>query len=319
MSIMNEILVSAKSTRSQILTKLTAACDWAGISRGRALEYGALFAEHFTIEEKTREHFFAYNELSDVSEAYELWLNEVDLFPGLKEMIREVFSSGPLLREDERPGNSGSRPRNDAFPIILAGKLNKAGIAVASIEGIRRNKSARARDPNEGIIIKSDIAIEHCDLLIPIECKRPQSIEAMYARAAEARRQLSGINGIIAIDCSAAIRPAGQVLEAQTDKKAADFIDSLLASKVVPVVRRQFRQQVIGAILYIRTPVHTVHKISSILDSSGNPVTTYNLVTATTIFFVANPNSPQAKVFRSMKDAYMATLSAMGQPHNVEG
>ena len=313
---MNEILVSTKSTRSQILTKLTAACDWAGISRGRALEYGTLFAEHFTIEEKTREHIFAYNELSDVSEVYELWLNEVGLFPGLKDMIREAFSSGPLLREDERPGNSGSRPRNDAFPIILAGKLNKAGITVASIEGIRRNKNAQAHDSKETIIIKSDIAIEHCDLLIPIECKRPQSLEAMHARAAEARRQLSGMNGIIAIDCSAAIRPAGQVLEAQTEKKAADFIDRLLISKVVPVVRRQFRKYVIGAILYTRVPVHTVHKISPILDSAGNPVTTYNLVTATTLFFVANPNSPHAKAFRSMKDAYMATLSAVGQSHS---
>ena len=124
------------------------------------------------------------------------------------------------------------------------------------------------------------------------------------------------MNGIIAIDCSAAIRPAGQVLEAQTEKKAADFIDRLLISKVIPVVRRQFQQQVIGAILYTRTPVHTVHKRSPILDSVGNPVITYNLVTATTLFFVANPNSLHAKAFRSMKDAYMATLSAMGQSHN---
>ena len=107
-------------------------------------------------------------------------------------------------------------------------------------------------------------------------------------------------------------------MEAQTEKKAVDFIDRLLISNVIPVVRRQFRKHVLGAILYTRVPVHTVHKISPLLDSAGNPVTTYNLVTATTLFFVANPNSPHAKAFRSMKDAYMATLTTKGQSHSKE-
>ena len=273
---------------------------------------------HFVWREYLRswcsdEHIFAYNELSDLLEIYELWLQEVDLFPGLKGMVCEVFSSGPLLREDERPRNSGNRPRNDAFTIILAGKLNNAGIAVASIEDSRRNSSVLTQNSIESTVIKSDIAIKYYDLLIPIECKRPQSIDAMYARAAEARKQLSGMNGIIAIDCSAAIRPAEQILDAQTEKKAAGFIDKLLISKVVPVVRQQFRQHVMGAILYTRTPVHTIHKVSPILDSTGNPIKAYNLISATTLFFVANPNSPHAKAFRSMKDAYMAKL---GQSHD---
>ncbi len=86
---MNELLVSAKSTKSQILTRLAAACEWAGISQGRAANYGALFSEQFTIELKTREHIFAYNELSDLSEIYELWCNEADPFIGIKDVIRQ--------------------------------------------------------------------------------------------------------------------------------------------------------------------------------------------------------------------------------------
>lgn len=313
---MDELVISTKNTRSRILENLVAACNWAGISRGRAIEYQTLFDEFFRIERKSRDHILAYNELAELVEIYELWQDGIDIFPGLKNKIHDAFSSGPTLREDELSRNSGNRPRNDAFTILLAGKLKKAGIMVVTIDGIPANSGHPFSDRDLSEFLKSDVTM-WSKSLFRVECKRPQSKEAIGIRAKEARKQLNGQDGIIAIDCSAALRPPEKVLEAPSDHKAAEFLDKLLVAEAKPMIEEQFKPYVAGAIMYMRTPVHTIHKISPILDMNGNPITTYNQVAAATVLFMANANSPNRMVFRAIKDSYMGRMSVNAEAQSA--
>ena len=99
-----------KGHYSEHLAKLTAACEWLGIDRGRAARYGELTRELFEDDARSREHILGVNESCEVVELFELWENRVGNFPGLAEKIRLVFNKGPLLQEDENPRSSTRSP-----------------------------------------------------------------------------------------------------------------------------------------------------------------------------------------------------------------
>lgn len=241
--------------------------------------------------------------------------NIIDEFPGLKGKIKSAFTSGPLLPEDERVDNSGNRPRNDSFVLLLAGKLHKVGIEVIGVEGLPRIKKIPLTGKREKNYLESDIWVRHAGLDISIECKRPSTFGAIEKRTHEARKQLDGKVGIIAIDCSISLRPSEMILDAPTSEKAANFLSDQLASKAVPIVEKNLGPNVIGAMLHMRTPIHTIDKVSQILDLTGNPVTSYTQETASSVFFAVNAVSPKAQVFRNIKDIYMSKLSE-GQTEN---
>jgi len=310
---MNEVTRSAKVSPAEVLDQLTAACDWADISNGRAIQYKKLFKELYWTDKRSREHIFAYNELADLVEVYELWRHEIEKFPGLKDKIKAAFGSGPVLREDERPANSGNRPRNDAFPILLAGKLNRAGIPVVAVDGAPVTHSDSSASQDFSRFLAADIVVTCKGTFVAIECKRPQSKDIIGERAGEARKQLNGKNGIIAIDCSAALRPMEEIMDAPSEGLALTSLDKRLEVEAKPIVKTEFRENVLGLILYMRAPVHTIHKLSSILSFTGKPFTVYQQVTAATLLFVGNAGSRHADVYRSIRDRYLASLSANGR------
>lgn len=309
---MKEIFFRKEESQARILERLIAACCWAEISKGRGIKYQSLFEDRIKGKENTLEHILAYNELEDLVEIHRIWETRHHEFPGLKEKFKAIFTKGPILRENERPESSGNRPRNDSFVIFLAGSLIDAGIEVLGIDGISKTgRNPLLKQPNDNFF-KSDIFLHHLNLQIKIECKRPQSLEAILVRIKEARKQINWDNGIIGVDCSAALRPPEMILDAPSDKKAAEFLAALLSNKVERVVRGQFNPAILGAILHMRAPVHTIQKVSPILDIWGNSITIRNPNSLSTFFFMANPDSPNAHVFRSIKDIYMETFPKNG-------
>ena len=304
----DEVAIKKRSPPTEILDKLTEALDWAGIEKGRAIEYRRLFEESFSRDERIRDHIFVYSELMDLVEIFELWQRDVDNFPGIRTKIKEVFSSGPILREDELSGNSGNRPRNDAFTILIAGKLILADISVVAVEGILIQTVAESTEFNA--LLRSDIVVKCNGNHIVIECKRPQSKDKIATRAGEARDQMSGREGIIVMDCSAALRPVETILESPTEDEAIVFLNKLVETEAKPIVEREFRQNVIGAILHIRAPVHTVHKVSPIVSLSGEPIITYTRNTASSILSLGNSNSPKRDLFKNLADRLRASIQS---------
>ena len=107
---MNKTTKLVKRTPEEILQLLDETCSWAQVSRGRSLDYKRLFREFTMGDKRSREHIFVHNEVMNIIEIYELWKHRVDDFPGLQQKIREVFSEGPVLPEDENPTTSSNRP-----------------------------------------------------------------------------------------------------------------------------------------------------------------------------------------------------------------
>ena len=101
--------------------RLEEACGWLGINKGRAQHYIGLLREFHEEDKRTPQHVLAYSESCEVEDIHRLWQSKVEQFPGLKEKIFHVLSSGPVLREQEKADSN--RARNDAFVYFLAGML----------------------------------------------------------------------------------------------------------------------------------------------------------------------------------------------------
>lgn len=307
---MNEVAVKKNASKKETLDRLVDALNWAGIERGRAIEYRKLFEESSVEDRRTRDHMFAYNEFMELLEIYELWREHADNFPGIKDRIKGVFSSGPLLREDEQPHNSSNRPRNDAFTILVAGRLIRASASIMAVEGIKARNVADSKQLTEQL--RSDIVVYMGEDYVLIECKRPQSKEKIGPRIAEARGQLEGKDGVIVVDCSAALRPAETILEMPTEAEAVQFLNQLLVAEGKPIVDVEFRANIMGVLLYLRAPVHTILKVSPVLSMSGEPITTYTQNTASVLAACENGASPKSSVFKKL--ANLLTVSIESKP-----
>ena len=305
---MKEVFVRRDERQSEILERLKLACVWAEISQGRAMKYQSLFEDIIKGKTNSLEHILVYSELEDLIEIHKFWVKTHHWFPGIKEKVREIFTNGPVLREYELTESSGNRPRNDSFVIYLAGSLMESEIDVVGVEGIRKADEHSFVGIEYDRFYSSDIFVHHLGLPIRIECKRPQSIDAIRRRTKSAKRQIKGDNGIIAIDCSAALRPPAKFLDAPSDKKAGEFLHSLISDNVETLVRGQFSSNILGAIFHIRAPVHTIQKVSQILDLRGNPIIIYGPNSLSTLYFLGNSASPNVGVFRSLKDVYIDNL-----------
>ena len=292
----------------QTLQLLEEACKWAQIEQGRCLQYKRLYREFMREKKISQQHIFAYYELMDIVEIYEHWVQALAEFPGLEQVVKQALSKGPTLSGDENPGTGSNRPRNDIFTIVLAGKLLRAGIALRVVEGIHHRGHA---DRIESVLCGSpppDLVIEANDILLRIECKRPLSKNAIEHSAKEACRQIkrSVIDGIIALDCSAAIRPADSILEAPSEERAIDFISDKITEMAKRPVEKNFnRKNILGAILYARVPTHTV-QVSPILGPNGNPFNIYRQDSLYSINVLPNALSPQWHMLRSICDSLMS-------------
>jgi hypothetical protein len=108
-------VVVSRAHYTEHVARLTEACQWLGITQGRAVAYVTLVKGFFEKPLRTMEEIFSYNESCEVVDLWKLWRSHADDFPGLRQRLRQVCKKGPTLREAENPESSSNRPRNDAF------------------------------------------------------------------------------------------------------------------------------------------------------------------------------------------------------------
>ena len=210
MNVFDEIGPQTKSTYEQHIEALERARQWVGLERGRTLESPRLIREFHEQRAQHLAHLLAYNESCEITDIATLWEHHIHNYFGLKDKIREAFSRGPVVPENENPSTSSNRPRNDAFVYFLAGRLLAAGIDVITVDGIMKENEP---SPNA-----SDISIRFDGALVNIQCKRPRSEPKLRRAVHDARKQLSasGVRknlGIVALDCSVFLDPLTLYLE----------------------------------------------------------------------------------------------------------
>ena len=199
---MNPVIVQTKEQ----IEALRDACAWMGIGRGRASRYHRLLEE--SLEGAcSEEHLLAAYESSEIVDLYVLWKRHAAAFPGVKERLRKVAAKGATLREGEKPASSGNRPRNDAFVLLLAGKLLAADVDVVGVDGAMRSGVTGRESADIVVSLKSELFL--------VECKRPRSWNRLEERVKEAYRQIRRRSraGIVAVDCSVLLRRPGTILE----------------------------------------------------------------------------------------------------------
>jgi hypothetical protein len=224
----------------------------------------------------------------------------------LDRKIRLVFGGGPVLREDERPDNSSNRPRNDAFVYLLAGKLIKAGIDVVAVDGTVVDGSGWKSD--------ADITLYHNGSVIDVQCKRPLSLSQMQKRVKEACRQLmksmtGGQTGIVGLDCSAIIRPVDTLIEKDSAEDAVNFLGDLMERDIVPKARATLEPNVLGLILFARSPAMIRKGQSTILSASGIPYRRYfRPESVTSSLLVTNPRCPDSGMLKEVFEMLRQSL-----------
>ena len=305
---MNERIRVNQWTPGEIQEKLAKVCAWIGIKKGRIPRYQTLFHK-FTVENlRSRESIFAYNELINAIEIYELWKDEVDKFPTLIEYIGDTLNSGPLLADDENPKNSSNQSRNNAFTILLAGKLHNAGVSLKAIEGLQRTSSHNKNSPSRISQRPPDITIESEKSTFDIQCKRPHSQKSIKGNLKKAREQLRASEyhsngGMFAIDISRLIRPHETILVTSSEEEASSFLDRQL-DQIQKIVVPEFRDYVFGALLYGRIPVHIKIETSPILSMNEKSVTWIMPYTASNLLFLKNADSPHNPTFQVIWDQF---------------
>ena len=239
--------------------ELKDACEWLGISQGRAANYVRLLSE-FAEGRRSGEHKMAYYESHDIVELAKLWRDRIDVFPGLKDELRRVCKKGPDLSDKERTG-SNNRSRNDAFGYLVAGKFWSAGIPVVSVDG---------KDSGElASVLPADFIFRWGDIYFNVECKRLQNEARLLERAKEAARQItdSGRCGIIVMDCSALYRPDGYLLDNSDPDDVGEQLLEWLETHVAPKIIPKLSSDVFGFILFVGIPAMTY--TGKILAPSG--------------------------------------------------
>lgn len=287
---MDENIQTIKSIRhySEHIMRVERACSWLGIERGRAAQYSSYIRELYEKEDKrSHNHVLSLNESYEIVEIYDLWESHVNRFPGIKEKIKRCLEKGPLLREGENPDSSTNRPRNDAFVFLLAGKLIRGNMNVIAIDGLlARGVSCH---------IDADITFEWNGEYIDIQCKRPQNTNSLEKRVKQATGQINTTKrpsqkGIIAVDCSALIRPPGRLLERNSAEIALQDVADILQESIMPIVGKLFKPHIMLTLLFARVPAMTIIDESPILTISGEPFRTYRPESVSPSLGVINDN-----------------------------
>ena len=242
----------ARFDYSHQVDRLEAACKWGALSRGRATRYAKLIRELFTGRPRTREHVYACNESFEITDIHQLWELHTDRFPGIKTKICAALNSGSVVTDDERHEASSNRPRNDAFPFLLGGKLLAVGVEVLAVDGVLAS--------GQETQWSGDITIRHEKRILDIQCKRPFTNKTIVKLAQEGAKQITdavqpGV-GIIALDLSRTIRPQGKILATRSEDNILNYVDKLLRSTVPPGIVETIKDpKILGLIVFGRVPV----------------------------------------------------------------
>jgi hypothetical protein len=128
------------------------------------------------------------------------------LIPKLKEM-----ASGPILSTDEKTNSSSNRARNTSYELLTAARLIVAGYDI-------------------DLSTEADIIAHRDGFTIYVECKRPQSADAVNGNLKDALRQLRSrydmapdpvkARGMVALSISKAVPVTSQLLRAKNNLTA---------------------------------------------------------------------------------------------------
>ena len=183
---------------------------------------------------------------------------------------------------------------SDAFSYLVAGTLLSAGVPVVAVDGIiARNETCKS---------EADVTFEWTDMLIDIECKRPQSYASLDERKKSARRQIKGPSrgrhGVIAVDCSVLVRPAGNLLESDSVEVAERLISTELEKSVASRVASHLANSILGFLFSARVPAKTRTRRSPILTALGEPIHEYRLHCISTWLVFPNRQYVGADILR---------------------
>lgn len=299
---MNNIPYHRMTNYVEHMQNLQLACEWMDIKKGRASQYQKFIKEFYDEDIRSREHILAYKEGFEITNIYELWKSSIANFPGLEQKVKQIFKKGPILREDERPDTSSNRPRNDAFVFLLAGNLIKSGVKVIAVDGIIAQGYSCDQD--------ADITFVWQDSPIDIQCKRPQSEQAITKRVKEARQQLRR-GGIIALDCSAFVLPGGHLIESSSELKALKILDDAIDSMVIPKVAKHLDFGFLGFLVFGRAPALIRVGHSAILSYKGNNIVYIRRDCISTWLAIVDETSPNIEILRSV---YLLLKQAIYSP-----
>ena len=236
---------------AQVLTaQLEQAVAWANLQRGRTTRYAQLIREFFAGQGTSPEHVLAFFEAMEVAEIYELWHSRVNEYPGLFDKIHEVLASGPLLRESEHLPAASNRARDDAFSLLMGGRLVATNSDVLAVEGINR------KDVQASWV--GDVTIQADGTVLDLQCKRPQDALSIERNISRAKRQILNAPapkaGIIAIDLSVVLRPSGTVLAARGVSGASEKLSALVDTQHEAVNDALVAPEIAGIIWSARIP-----------------------------------------------------------------
>lgn len=222
--------------------------------------------------------------------------------------MRAVLGKGPLLREEENPSASTNRPRNDAFGYLVAGRLLAAGVPVVAVDGINGRDTSCSSE--------ADVTFRWKATLFDIECKRPRSDMALGVRTAEARAQIErpsreGRHGVIAIDCSVLVRPAGTLLESGSGAEAEGLISRMLETSIAPKIESRLTNSLLGFLLFARVPAMVRIRRSPILSASGEPIHDFRPDSISTWLVVSNAQYPGSDTLRDLAGRLLKTAHAL--------
>jgi hypothetical protein len=315
-----------KMKYTEQVTRLAQACAWFGIDQGRAAQYGQLIREFFEDDARSARHILAFGESCEVVDLFDLWETRVVEFPGLAEKMKRALGKGPLLREEEHPAALSNRPRNDAFGYLVAGRLLASGVPVVAVDGINARRTSCSSE--------ADVTFRWNTTLFDIECKRPLSYVALGHRAAEARAQLErpsreGRHGVIAIDCSVLVRPAGTLLESGSGAEAEGLVSRGLERSIAPRINSRLTNSILGFLLFARVPAMIRIRRSPILAASGEPFHDFRPDSISTWLVVSNAQYAGPDVLRGLASRLLKTAhglnvgddepSASSSPGTVSG
>jgi hypothetical protein len=149
----------------------------------------------------------------------------------------------------------------------------------------------------------ADLTLEEDGDRIDVECKRPQTADALMPRMREARVQLEqpcreGRQGIIALDCSTIVRPPGSLLQ-YTWTQPESGVSGLL-QRLVPTFDAHLTPQILGLILGARVAAMWKSAPAPILNSQGEEDFSYRPETILTWVVASNAQAPGSDRLRGI-------------------
>lgn len=270
-----------KKSNLDHLADVEKACKWLGLSHGRTHQYIKLLNE-FNQGQHNREHILCINECYEIVDIHQKWNKKIKEFPGLAQKIKTAFLKGPILQEDEVTNSSSNEARNNAFTYFISGTLLSRGLNVTLVDGVPKIGNEKYND---------DIRLDFNGENLIIECKRPQTQSATLKRVKKGIKQIGNDKGIIAVDCSVFIRPAGTLFESNSEIESMEIIGNKLDTYYTTELNKLIQNNLIALIFFARVPTMTRISQSQIIDIQGKPLATNYRPGSVVNLIVCSPRS----------------------------